>query len=362
VFVKINGELHYLWRAVDHEGAVLDCIVTKKRDKKAAKKVLKKLVKRYGKPHEIVTDKLKSYRAALKILNMEHLQNPFYFGEMLIKGERHPHRYEPLISRKVFNTCQKVLNTRGNTKAVKETKYPFLYRGLMQCGTSGRQVTCDLKKGRYFYLICRDPDDADKKIWIKQEGIDEQIKRALRSLQLPKGLINEVNDYISEADNAEKIICENLSIEINELDRQVDKLTQLLIDDAITHDIYERKLDKLRQKRAESSALIENYNKGGEDLSDALKTLLSIAHSSFNLFNSSKTPLKRELLILLFSNLQLTRCNLQYTLREPFHSVRKMGENLLWRPVRDLNPCCLKTVFYKRFILMKSSIYLINSI
>jgi len=75
VFVKINGELHYLWRAVDQEGTVLDCVVTKKRDKKAAKKVLKKLVKTYGKPHEIVTDKLKSYRAALKILNMAHLQN-----------------------------------------------------------------------------------------------------------------------------------------------------------------------------------------------------------------------------------------------------------------------------------------------
>ena len=38
VFVKINGELHYLWRAVDQEGTILDCVVTKKRDKKAAKK------------------------------------------------------------------------------------------------------------------------------------------------------------------------------------------------------------------------------------------------------------------------------------------------------------------------------------
>ena len=75
VFVKINGELHYLWRAVDQEGTILDCVVTKKRDKKAAKKVLKKLVKTYGKPQEIVTDKLRSYKAALKILNMEHLQN-----------------------------------------------------------------------------------------------------------------------------------------------------------------------------------------------------------------------------------------------------------------------------------------------
>lgn len=74
VFVKINGELHYLWRAVDHEGEVLDAIVTKKRDKKAAFKVLKRLMKRYGRPGSIVTDKLKSYKAALREMNCRSLQ------------------------------------------------------------------------------------------------------------------------------------------------------------------------------------------------------------------------------------------------------------------------------------------------
>lgn len=74
VFVKINGETHYLWRAVDHEGTILDCYVSKRRNKKAALKVLKKLVSRHEKPKEIVTDKLPSYGAALKELNMTHLQ------------------------------------------------------------------------------------------------------------------------------------------------------------------------------------------------------------------------------------------------------------------------------------------------
>lgn len=66
VFVKINGERHYLWRAVDHEGEVLEGFVTKTRDRKAALKFLKKLMKRYGAPEQIVTDKLRSYGAALK--------------------------------------------------------------------------------------------------------------------------------------------------------------------------------------------------------------------------------------------------------------------------------------------------------
>ena len=68
VFVKINGERHYLWRAVDHEGEVLESYVTKKRDKKAALKFMKKAMRRYGSPNKIVTDKLRSYSAAAKEL------------------------------------------------------------------------------------------------------------------------------------------------------------------------------------------------------------------------------------------------------------------------------------------------------
>ena len=74
VFVKISGERHYLWRAVDHEGEVLESYVTKKRDKKAALKFMKKAMRRYGSPNEIVTDKLLSYGAAVKELGCSEKQ------------------------------------------------------------------------------------------------------------------------------------------------------------------------------------------------------------------------------------------------------------------------------------------------
>jgi putative transposase len=64
--VKINGETHYLWRAVDHEGEVLESFVTKTRDKKAALKFLKKAMRKHGRSDVLVTDKLRSYGAALK--------------------------------------------------------------------------------------------------------------------------------------------------------------------------------------------------------------------------------------------------------------------------------------------------------
>jgi putative transposase len=71
VFVKINGETYYLWRAVDHEGEVLEAFVSKRRDRKAALDFLKKIMKKYGAPKVIVTDRLRSYRAAIKIIGNE---------------------------------------------------------------------------------------------------------------------------------------------------------------------------------------------------------------------------------------------------------------------------------------------------
>jgi len=68
VFVRINGNIHYLWRAVDQEGEVLEAYVTKSRNRKAALTFLRKAMKRYGGPETVVTDKLGSYRAALRTI------------------------------------------------------------------------------------------------------------------------------------------------------------------------------------------------------------------------------------------------------------------------------------------------------
>ncbi len=65
MFIKINGKDHYLWRAVDQDGNVLDIVVQSRRNKKAAKRFFRKLLKgmRYV-PRVIITDKLRSYSAA----------------------------------------------------------------------------------------------------------------------------------------------------------------------------------------------------------------------------------------------------------------------------------------------------------
>ena len=89
VFVRIKGKTHYLWRAVDHEGEVLEVFVTKRRDRKAALEFLKGTMKRYGRPASMVTDRLPSYRAAMKVLGNEGGQET---GRWLNNRAEHSHQ------------------------------------------------------------------------------------------------------------------------------------------------------------------------------------------------------------------------------------------------------------------------------
>jgi len=76
IYTKINGKMVYLWRAVDDEGTVLDVVVQRRRNTKAATRLLRKLLRNQGvRPTRIVTDRLGSYGAALKLLRLKHLQD-----------------------------------------------------------------------------------------------------------------------------------------------------------------------------------------------------------------------------------------------------------------------------------------------
>jgi putative transposase len=123
VFVKINGQLHYLWRAVDHEGEVLEVVATKRSNRRAALRLLKSLMKRYGRPHAIVTDQLRSYAAAMDMIGnadrqecagrwinnrAENSHQPFR------RRERAMHRFRRMSTLQKFTSVHAALHNHFN--------------------------------------------------------------------------------------------------------------------------------------------------------------------------------------------------------------------------------------------------------
>ena len=109
MYVKIDGQMHYLWRAIDHEGEVLESFVTKDRDKAAALTFIKKSLKRHGRTKAIVTDGLRSYGAALKEIGAADLQEMGRWKNNVVEVSHQPlRRRERAMSRfRRMKTLQK---------------------------------------------------------------------------------------------------------------------------------------------------------------------------------------------------------------------------------------------------------------
>ena len=116
MYVKINGATHYLWRAVDHEGEVLESFVTKTRDRRAALKFLRKSLKRHGRPDVLVTDRLRSYGAALKDLGRDDDREMGQWGNNRAENSHLPfrRRERSMLRFRRMQTLQKFASVHGS--------------------------------------------------------------------------------------------------------------------------------------------------------------------------------------------------------------------------------------------------------
>src|SRR6202034_3823791 len=116
VYLKIDGQMVYLWRAVDAEGEVLDVLVQSKRNKHAALKLMRKLLKKYAfVPERLVTDDLRSYGAATLDLGIDHLHDRGRWKNNRGENSRQPtrRRKRKMQRFKSAGSAQKFLSTHA---------------------------------------------------------------------------------------------------------------------------------------------------------------------------------------------------------------------------------------------------------
>jgi putative transposase len=116
VYLKIDGRMVYLWRAVDAEGEVLDVLVQSKRDKRAALKLMRKLLRKYAVvPERLVSDDLRSYGAATIELGIDHLHDRRRWKNNRAENSHQPtRRRERKMQRfKSAGSAQKFLSTHA---------------------------------------------------------------------------------------------------------------------------------------------------------------------------------------------------------------------------------------------------------
>lgn len=281
---------------------------------------------------------LRSKTKARKVLTATHihqiLQNPFYYGEMLVKGKLYLHQYEALISKELFDRCQLLRLAHKRPQHIRYSEKPFIFRGLIKCAVSGRRVTCDLKKGKHVYLICRDPKNPENKLFIPEKDVLDQVKAVFQSFQISDSLLEALTAHLKSGHAAEKDFhrdaIENLQKEYLQINEKLATLLDMRLDKSITGDEYDKKAHELKQRQHEISIMTANHQKGDDSFRTTVESLFSLASKAYEIFESSKIEQKRQLIAFVFSNLTLRGATLEYSLRNPFSLMAGMHSYEEW--------------------------------
>ena len=219
------------------------------------------------------------------------LQNPFYYGVMRVKGQLHEHKYEALISKDLFDRCQLVAEGRSRTTATRYSEKPFVFRGLVKCVVSGRSVTSDLKKGRHIYLICRDPSDPAKKLFVPERVVLKQVAAVFRSIQVPEALLDELLTHMKAGHSVEKEFHEDAIVALRRKhDATRQRLATLLdvrLDQSITQDEYDKKARELKEGLHAIETQIAQHQAGEGAFRTTLESLISVASRAAEIFERS---------------------------------------------------------------------------
>jgi site-specific DNA recombinase len=269
------------------------------------------------------------------------LKNPFYYGEMLVKGQLLPHKYDTIVGKELWDRCQQVSQGRTRATTTRYSEKPFVFRGLLTCAVSGRAVTSDLKKGRFTYLICRDPADPALKMFVPEREVLEQILDVFRSIRIPEQLLTALLEHMSASHRVENQFHEDaigrLRREHDQTRERLSILLDLRIGQSITQDDYDRKAHELKARLVELEMRIEQHQRGEGTFRNTLESLISVASRAAEIFERSKTEQKRQLIAFVFSNLKLRGRKLEFSLRSPFDLMIDRPDYASWLGDLDSN-------------------------
>ena len=277
------------------------------------------------------------------------IQNPFYYGEMEVKGKKYPHVYQPIITKELFDACQAV-RLGWHKKPFKYAEKDYVFRGLMTCATTGRTITADTKTKTYpsgktsewTYLISWNPDNPKKKVWTREDKVLSEIEDVFQQMAVDADLKDEIVEYAKRSCETEKVYHKKQIAELNKeyttIQGKLDKLTDLLLDDAISRTEHENKRLKLKLRQLEIAGQLDSFTMADDGFRDAVVDLLGLTAEAHQIFKGSSNEGKRRLINFVFSNLQLEGQKLRFFLRQPFDLFVGATNCQEWRAREDSNP------------------------
>ena len=190
------------------------------------------------------------------------LSNSFYCGIMKKYDKEYLGNHKPIISKKLFDSVQEVLNKKANTK---KQKLYFTYRGVLKCDTCDCVLTATKKKGKHIYYYCTNGKGIcnEHKTYLKEKHITQELNKMFNDVVVDKDLIEMCYESrkvkIGQTDEYLEQAKQSIESTIKKADERKNKLLDLLLDESISKEVYEKKNTTLKNE-------LINLNKDLEEL------------------------------------------------------------------------------------------------
>lgn len=261
------------------------------------------------------------------------LKQPFYYGEMLRKGIRYPHRYETIISKELFDLVQNV-KTNANKKPFKYAGLPYLYRGLVRCEKCGCAFTPEKKKGKYIYYHCTEYHGACNKKWLREEELTKQFAEYFDKIHIPEDIVESISKMLRESHQGKadlnKQVCQSLQEEYDKLGRRIERMYEDFLDRKIEEDFFEQKREDYRREQKNIRKRLDNLEGADDGYYITARYLLQLANKATAIFESSEVETKRQLIKLVLQNPVIDGVTLSATIRKPFSYFAEESYQHTW--------------------------------
>ena len=205
------------------------------------------------------------------------LTNLAYIGLIQQKGETYEGKYQPIISRELFEKVQQKLKERAKPRKSKK-RHDFPFVGLLKCGECDGMITAQFSHGNggiYRYYRCTKKFGVCSQRYLREDLLVEQLKDWLGKLILPEDwiekMLRQVEGRRSEEREGSQNFIQNLEREIEETKQKLDKLVSGYLDGIIEREIYLQKKEDLIKQKIALEAKKDDFRRGKRNWLEPLK-------------------------------------------------------------------------------------------
>ena len=264
------------------------------------------------------------------------LKDSFYCGTAVSKKYGlYSHKYPRLITRELFDKCQRI-RAKRNKNVYKALSKDFIFKGLCKCQNCGCSITAERHEGKPTYYSCTNGKHTCKRVYINEKYLLKPVYKVLEkfetiSEETQNDLINELRKNTESELVFHKVQINRIRINQDSLKAKQDRLLNAYIDQSIAKDVYDKKAKEYQDQIQVLEIEMSEHTKADHDYQTTVAMVVSVARRAKTIFEkSSDVAGKRQFLSYLLQNPTINEKKLYFSIASPFNLVLELADNPNW--------------------------------